>query len=125
MLSILCFFASCSSDDDNTNNQDYTSFTIMQDQIETQPNTLVGYYKDGLCKKIAEIGDLNKGVESREITVNGKDITSIYVFSDYPNPSYKLDTVFVLKNNQKNKFYLGKKTKAIKVDSNDTAQYPH
>jgi len=105
--------------------QDYTSFSIMQNEIEEQPNTVVGYYNNGLCLKIAELGDLKKGVYSDEVIVNNDTLTHIYVFSDYIYPSFKMDTVLILKKNRKSTFQLQRHTKGIEVDQNDPCQYPH
>jgi len=124
ILSIICIFAACSSDD-NTD-QDYTSFVIVTNEDVNLINSVAGYYtKDGYCKKIGNLGDLTKGKYSNEIKIDIDTLNFIYLFSDYPFKSTKSDTVFKLKKNQKNIFELGKYTKGIGVDPNDNKQYPH
>lgn len=113
----------CSSDDDNET-QDYTSFTVMQNTIEIQPNTVVGYKKDGKYYKVADLGDLKKGVPSSEVKLTDNSITEIYVFTDY-NGGVRLNIIFSLRNNLKNVFLIPESTGGIGFsDKTDPTQYP-
>lgn len=123
LIASVCF-AGCSNDDDKVEEQGYTSFTIMQNEIETQANTIVGYYRDGLCHKLVEIGDLKKGIPSNEFIIEDETISNIYVFSDYPFPSHKLDTTLILIKNKKSNFTLERYTRGITVDPKEPQQYP-
>jgi len=128
LLLIFPFLISCSSDDENTEpTQDYTSFVVLQnsDTDLTLPNAVAGYYtSDGKCKKVADLGDLKKGVESKEIKVSD-DITYVYIFSDYPQIATKLDKKFELTKNKKNIITLTSDLYGITVDPNNENEYPH
>ena len=118
------FFISCSSDDDNELTQDYTSFVVMQNQIENQTNSVAGYQKDGNWIKIADLGDLEKGVYSPEIQITDNTITSFYVFTDY-NGVVRLEHECILKPNKKNIFEIPSGTRGTGVtDKTDPIQYP-
>lgn len=124
LLFTITLFTSCSSDDDPVISQTDTTFTIMQNQIDNQPNTVVGYLVDGKWKKVAELGDLKKGIPSKEIKVTDNRITEIYIFTDYLSPR-KLDKAFNIKPNTKNAFELPSGVNAVLVsDKKDSTQYP-
>ena len=122
LLPILLF--SCSSDD-NEPKQDYTSFVFMQPYIDIQSNVVIGYKNEAsIYVKVADLGDLKKGVYSNEIRVN-KNISELCLFSDHPYPTFRLDTSFKLTKNIKNIFIPEEKTKGIEVkDKKDPTQYP-
>lgn len=125
LLLILPLFVACGSDDDDnvTPTQDYTSFTIMQNEIEDQQNTVVGYkLADGTYKKIAELGDLKKGVVSKEVKLADNSITEIYIFSDY-NGGVRLAKSYKLIPRVKNEFILSGGGIAF-TDKTDPTQYP-
>nr|DAM03171.1 MAG TPA: protein of unknown function (DUF4969) [Caudoviricetes sp.] len=123
LILLTALFMGCSSDDDNET-QDYTSFTVMQNTIEIQPNTVVGYKKDGKYYKVADLGDLKKGVPSSEVKLTDNSITEIYVFTDY-NGGVRLNIIFSLRNNLKNVFLIPESTGGIGFsDKTDPTQYP-
>lgn len=116
----------CSSSKDDPDPNAPTTFTIMQNEIDIQNNVVVGYYtSEGLCKKLSSLGDLKKGIPSQEITVTIDTLRNLYVFSDYPSPSFKLDTVFVIKPHTRNSFQCRRYTGGIEIDRDDPTQYPH
>jgi hypothetical protein len=132
-LLVLIFAVSCAEDDGETEpEQDYTSFTFIHHEDVVLPNCVIGYYKDGLCLKIAEIGDLSKDKISPEIIVEDPNIVDIYLFSDYL-PMYgdnqlwvkKIDATYTLKAKSKNNFELDGDASGILVDKYDPTQYPH
>lgn len=128
ILFAVTFFISCSSDDDGTESQDYTSFTVtVENQIK---NTILGYYdNDGNCIKIGEYDSVKEN-PSKEYRIDNS-VQAVYVFYDLYNDdgsyimSVKKDTTFTLIKNKKNNFYLPKTIKSIKIDQSDVRQYPH
>ncbi len=124
LLLLTTLLISCSSDDDPEVNQGYTSFVVWHNESVNFKNAVAGYLKDGKYTKLGNLGDLTKGKQSNEIRVDDKNITQIYVFSDYPDVAYKLDTIFILKNNTKNIFQINRYTKGILVDPQNSSQYP-
>lgn len=125
LLLLTTLFVACSSSDDDTPTQDYTSFTVMQNEIENQQNTLVGYkLADDTYKKIADLGDLKKGVYSQEVKLTDNSITEIYIFSDYNN-GIRFDKTFKLTPNTKNTIQIPRETKGIEFTNKaDPTQYP-
>lgn len=125
ILFAVTLFNSCSSDDEPvTPTQDYTSFTIMQNQIDNEPNVVVGYKVDGKYKKVASLGDLKKGIPSSEIKITDNSISELYIFSDYMGTS-RSNITFTLKKNIKNVFEIPANAKGIEVkDKSDPTQYP-
>jgi hypothetical protein len=126
---VLC--ASCSKGDSEPE-QGYTSFTFVHHETVVFPECVVGYYKDGLCIKIAELGELSKDEVSPEIVVEDPDIVDIYFFTDYLPfmldgnlMVIKSDTIFTLKANMKNNFTIEPETRGINVNKDDPMQYPH
>lgn len=125
-------FCSCSSDEDKDNQieQDYTSFTFMHNSDLTLPECVIGYYQDGLCKKIAELGDLIKGQESKEIRVDDDFITEVFFFTNYAPIDIgltvkKMDATYKLEKNKKNRFIIDPNTNVIRVEKNNPTEYPH
>jgi hypothetical protein len=112
--------------------QGYTSFTFVHHETIVLPECVIGYYKDGLCIKIAELGELPKDKVSPEIVVEDPNIVDIYFFTDYravKDGEYlwvrKLNATYTLRANMKNNFEMGPETGGIMVDKYDPAQYPH
>ncbi|MDR1937315.1 MAG: hypothetical protein LBQ73_02290 [Tannerellaceae bacterium] len=131
ILILLPTLLACSKGDDPEPEQDYTSFTFVHHVDATFPNCVVGYYRDGLCFKLAELGDLQRDKESKEFVVEDDDISDIYLFSDY-YPYFidgywviKFDATYRIRNNKKNNFTISADTKGIYVNKNDPVQYPH
>lgn len=123
ILLIFPLFIACSSDDDEKW-QDYTSFVVTNNSDIDLPNCVVGYQKDGLWIKVAELGDLNKGVSSKEVILDEFIGEDLYVFNDYLSPR-RLDVAFKLTENKKNIFKFPNTAKAVLVsDKNDPTQYP-
>ena len=77
----ILFFAGCKDKPQPEPYQDYTSFVFLNaTQIGTPPtfiNCIAGYYKDGLCIKVADLGSIAPGKYSREIKVSDEKITSV------------------------------------------------
>lgn len=123
LILLTALFMGCSSDDDNET-QDYTSFTVMHNANVELTNSIAGYKKDGKYYKVADLGDLKKGVPSSEVKLTDKSITEIYVFTDY-NGGVRLNITFPLRNNLKNVFLIPESTGGIGFsDKTDPTQYP-
>lgn len=123
ILFAVTLFTACSSDDEN-DTQDYTSFTVMHNANVELTNSIAGYKKDGKYYKVADLGDLKKGVPSSEVKLTDSSITEIYVFTDY-NGVVRLDITFSLKQNQKNTFVIPSTTSGTSItDKSDPTQYP-
>lgn len=117
----------CSSDNDMEEEQDYTSFVFTINANEMFKDCVAGYKKDGKYKKIADLGDLNKGKYSPEIIVADNTITEIYIWGDWGGVSgvVRLDAVYKLSKNQKNIISPTNDTKGIYInDKSDPTQYP-
>lgn len=124
ILLLLPLFISCSSDDDNTPTQDYTSFVVENKTSIDMANVVVGYLIDGKYKKLASLGDLKKGAVSKEIRVEDSSIKSVYVFTDY-NGTVRADITYNLKNNIKNILILPSGVKGIDAsDKTNPEKYP-
>lgn len=126
LLLTITLFSSCSKDDNDTDEiQEYTSFSFITNEDIVFKNSVVGYYtKDGLCKKIADLGDLKRGIVSDKYRIMIDTLSYIYFFSDYPHPSIKLDVAYILKKNTQNSFEIAKGTKGIPVDNSNPMEYP-
>lgn len=110
--------------------QDYTSFIITIEEDYLYKNCLAGYYTpDGLCKKLGELGDISKGVFSKEIRVTIDTLKHVYFFGEtsnmIPTGYFKRDTVFILEKNKKNIFTIKLETKGTILNKDDIYQYPH
>ena len=80
LFAVSLFAVSCSSSNDDPEPNAPTTFTFIQNEINEQPNVVIGYYtEDGKCNKLAELGTLKKGIASAEITVMDKTIKNIYI----------------------------------------------
>lgn len=120
---LLPFLISCSSDEKESM-QDYTSFTLENKSSVDLSNVVIGYLTEGRYKKIADLGNINKGEISNEIRVNESSIKEIYVFSDYLG-TIRADISFNLNQNMLNKFILPSGIKGIAItDKSDSLQYP-
>jgi hypothetical protein len=108
------------------NIQDYTSFIFWHNTniTGTLPNCVIGYFdKDGYCWEIADLGDLYRGIKSKEVIINDENITEVFIFSDYYGV-VMTDKAFKLKRNYKNIFELLSEYKGIEVDKLNPKQYP-
>ncbi|EGK04698.1 hypothetical protein [Dysgonomonas mossii] len=126
LFMLLPFFISCSSDE-NEPMQDYTSFTLENKSSVDLPNVVIGYLTDGRYKKIADLGNINKGEISNEIRIANSSIKEIYVFFDYSDyvAAIRADISFIVYENKLNKFVLPSGIKGIAItDKTDPAQYP-
>lgn len=104
--------------------QSYTSFQIMQNQIEIQSNTVIGYKIGNYYKRLADLGDLKKGKWSKEVNIEDNSIKEIYVFTDYMS-TRRLDVIFSIQNNKNNMFEIPANTKGIEVsDKSNPLEYP-
>lgn len=137
LLLILPFiFFSCSSDDNERMieptkptepTQDYTSFVfeVPSDVKYTFPNCVAGYYtKEGLCIKIADLGDLDYKTPSKEIKVENDTLVNVYFFTDLISPRV-FNTAFKLERNKKNIFTFKGKISGTPVDKGNPKEYPH
>lgn len=124
LILILPFFISCSDDENEDPTQDYTSFVFVNNTDIDMPNSVVGYQVDGLWIKIADLGDLNKNKQSREIILDEYIAEDIYLFNDYISPR-KADVAFKLKKNKLNTFKFPSDFRGVRVtDKSDPTQYP-
>lgn len=126
ILLISTMFISCSSDD-NEPMQDYTSFTLENKSSVDLPNVVIGYLTDGRYKKIADLGNINKGEISNDIRITNSSIKEIYVFFDYSDyvAAIRADIYFIVYENKLNKFVMPSGIKGIAItDKTDPAQYP-
>ncbi len=117
-------FAACSPGDDTNPNASTTFVFIHNIENHTLPNCVAGYYADGLCHKIADLGDMTKGKFTPEITITDETITEIRLFTDYVG-GVVLRRVFPITKNIKNVFELREDDYSNKVDILDPTQYPH
>lgn len=123
LILLAVFTISCGSDNDEPKDIS-SSFIFHQPSDITLSNCVVGYKKDNKFHKIKGIGNLYKDTYSEETWIAGNIIKELYLFSDYNNV-VRFDTVFKLKENQKNIFEISGKTKLIQVtDKEDPGQYP-
>lgn len=124
ILLIIAMLSCTSSKDDEDQWQDYTSFVVTNNSDIDLPNCVVGYQKDGLWIKVAELGDLNQGQSSKEVILEKFIREDVYVFTDYLAPR-RLDIAFSLKENKKNVFKFPNDTKGVVVtNKKDPTQYP-
>lgn len=111
--------------DPEAEDQDYTSFIFWHDEDVTFSNVVIGSYDtEGNCWAVAKLGDLSKGVKSKEIVINDEEIKELHFFSDYPFPSLRLEDVYVLNKNTQNIFKIRGDCKGIIIDNLDPKQYP-
>lgn len=128
VLMSICLFVACSSDNEENEPKMKTSIVYTQNVIDLDVNVVIGYYKDGLCLKIASLGDIKKGEISKEIFITDPSITEVFVFSDYAAPNgeaNKIDETYTIQKNSKNTIEPSKGVKVIGVDKKDKTQYPH
>ncbi len=118
-------FAACSPGDDPDPNAPTTFVFIHNFENFTIPNCVVGYYSDGLCHKIADLGDMTAGKPTPEVTLTDDAITEIRLFTEYENPVNLLRRSFPISKNIKNVFELQEDDYSDWVDKNDPTQYPH
>jgi len=122
-------FTACSSDDpdDNGEGTTDTSFMIKNTVNAIQKNVVAGYFdKNGKCKKIATIGDMDYNKTSSEIKVTSSDITEVFLFiSDAPGVSFILKPGFKIEKNKKNTFSITNDMQVVTAKENDDTQYPH
>lgn len=120
-------FFSCSSDD-NEPSQDYTSFVFMQDFTNVMGNVIIARKNNDKYYKLAELGDIKKDTPSKEVIIENKTITEVYIFSDYGGfigQGIRTDYVFKISKNKKNILIIPNGTKGIGVsDKTDPTQYP-
>lgn len=111
--------------DPEAEDQDYTSFIFWHDEDVTFSNVVIGSYDtEGNCWVVAKLGNLSKGVKSKEVVIDDEDIKELHFFSDYPYPSLRLEDVYVLKNNTKNIFKIREDCRGIYVDNTNAKEYP-
>jgi hypothetical protein len=87
------------------------------------PNCIAGYYADGLCLKIADLGDMVKGVPTPEITLTDDAITEISLFTDYVG-GVVFRRSFPIVKHTKNVFELREDDYSNEVDKEDPSQWP-
>lgn len=124
LLPILFF--SCSSDDnDNEPKQDYTSFVFMHNEPVVLTNCVVAYLdnKEHFIK-VATLGDLKQGVESKEIKIQDNNVKELYLFTDYIS-TRRLDAIYKLTIKTKNTFNIDQDTKGVLIEEkSDPKLYP-
>ena len=125
----------CGGKDDKDNEplQANTSFVITTVRTgNLLPNIVSGYFdKNGICRKIAEHGDMDAtvplGATTEEVMLD-VDIDSVYIFTDFGAINYLRATRFArpffVKKNKKNTFDISEEPGLVVVKS-DSTQYPH
>lgn len=104
--------------------QDYTSFVVVNNSDIDLPNCVIGYKKNGLWIKVADLGSLNKGLSSKEVKLDVFIDDDLYVFTDYLS-TRMLDVAFRLKKLNKNIFRFPSDVRGVLVyDKNNQAEYP-
>ncbi len=127
IISVVVSVAVCvsCSEPESRQTQDYTSFVFIHNFNDlVLPNCVAGYYADGLCHKIANLGDMTKGKYTPEITLEDDAITEIRLFTDYFG-GVVFRRTFQIAKNKKNVFELREDDYSNEVDINDPSQYPH
>lgn len=81
------FIVSCSSDSNDSTEQDYTSFQIKSNEkTGTYRNVVAGYrLADNTLKKIADLGDIAPGASSEKIRVEYNTVKEVEIFFDAYN----------------------------------------
>ena len=124
LLSIFLLTA-CSSDDDNGgSSQNKTSYVIKQTYRDSQPNTVVGYKKNGIYVQLAQYGDLKKNVVSKEVSIETYDISEIFIFYTDELGSFRINEFFKIEKNKKNTIEISGSVSAIPINKNEPAEYP-
>lgn len=136
---LLPLFIACSSDDNEFDpaeqKQDYTSFVIENNSNNGVLKNVVAGYKmaDNTLKEIANLGNIQSGKTSKEITVDFAKTKEVLIFvgelssGDYSDILILTDyKEFKLKENTKNIYTLpdNKFMELTNVKHNDATQYP-
>ncbi len=127
LLALFVVFAAaaCSGSNEPDPNAPTTFVFIHNIENHTLPNCVAGYYADGLCHKIAELGDLSKaGQQTEEIIITDETITDVFFFADM-GTTVHFNRTFTLTKNIKNVFLLSEDIRGIRVDKDNPNQYPH
>lgn len=129
VLMSIALFAACSSDnEENEPEMDKTSLVYKSD-ANGDNNVVVGYYKDGLCLRLAKLGNVKEGETSKEVVIDDASIKEVVIFyDDFMKPSEKanrIDEVYTIKRNTKNIIEPSKSAKIVSVSKDDKTQYPH
>lgn len=130
VLMSIALFAACSSDnEENEPEMDKTSLVYKSDMPGGDKNVVVGYYKDGLCLRLAKLGNVDEGETSKEVVIDDASIKEVVIFyDDFMKPSEKanrIDEVYTIKRNTKNIIEPSKSAKEVSVSKDDKTQYPH
>lgn len=128
ILAFTVMFTACGSDDDDDNNGTMnTSFTVTNTNDGAEYKSAVaGYFENGKCKKIADLGDLKYNVPSAEIKVTNSKATEVFVFYlRDDNETYRISPGFKLENNKKSDFKIGDNIQISHAPKNDDIKYPH
>lgn len=124
ILITLPLFVACSSDETESDWQEYTSFVVWHGEDITLINCVAAYKNNGKYYKLGNLGNLLPNKQSNEIVVENESVNEIYVFTDYGS-TRRLDIIFTLKENYKNVFEIPGDTKGIPItDNTDPTQYP-
>jgi hypothetical protein len=110
--------------------QDYTSFVVKNNAGYTYKNCIAGYFDSlGICRKIADLGTLEKNAISPEIIILNDTLKYVYLWLDIPTTGQPrtsiVDTVYVLENFKKKSFVLIEGFRTDEVSMNDIYNYPH
>lgn len=126
-------FTACSDDDDNDKNNNGEGNKTSISFVVTNTNegakyksAVAGYFDNGKCKKIADLGDLEYNKPSAEIKVIDAKVTEVFIFymrSD--KGTYKISPGFILEKNKKNEFKIGPNIQISYAPKDDDTQYPH
>lgn len=104
-----------------------TSFVVENTVDATQRNVVAGYFtRDGNCKTIAVIGDMNYKQGSKDIRLTDPDISEVFLFvTRGSGESYKLTPGFKVEEDSKNIFNIADSMQPHYAREDDEKQYPH
>lgn len=127
ILAFTVMFTACGNDDDDNGGTINASFTVTNTNDGAEYKSAVaGYFENGKCKKIADLGDLKYNVPSAEIKVTNSKVTEVFVFYlRDDNGTYKISPGFGLENNKKNDFKIGSNIQISSAPKDDDTKYPH
>lgn len=126
LLFAITLFTSCSNDDDDlVTPQGQTSITVTVDTSNQLKNCIAAYKtKEGIYKKLGNLGNLTKGITSPEIKITDSSVNEVYIFGDLVG-TIRFDVSYTLSKNVKNTIAIPQGTKGIPVtDKTDSTQYP-
>lgn len=123
LLFTVCLFTACSGSEDEPP-KDYTSFVVYNNTPIKFEKAVMGYEKDGLWVKIADIGELEIDSYSEEFILDDFIQYDMYLFSFYLGETRRSEVPFSLKKNEQNILKFPKEFRGKSVNKEDPTQYP-